>query len=190
MIATSPERLSYDELDTPLGQLRLVADSSGRLRVIEWSEAEARIERALRRHGEGVVLERANNPHGLSDALRAYFAGDLRAIDDLPVAGIGTEFQRRVWDVLLTIPCGETLSYADVARRLGNPNAVRAVGLANGANPIGIVVPCHRVIGADGTLTGYAGGMERKRWLLRHEGASGTQQLSLEPAFTRAAAAF
>jgi methylated-DNA-[protein]-cysteine S-methyltransferase len=101
--------------------------------------------------------------------MAAYFGGDLAAIDALPVATGGTEFQRAVWDELRRIPCGGSISYSELARRIGRPAAIRAVGLANGANPIGIVVPCHRVIGANGTLTGYGGGIERKRWLLAHE---------------------
>jgi O-6-methylguanine DNA methyltransferase len=107
----------------------------------------------------------------LADALAAYFAGDLAAIDAIPVAPAGSAFQNRVWALLRAIPAGETRSYGDLAQALGQPGAARAVGLANGANPIAIVIPCHRVIGANGTLTGYAGGMARKSWLLRHEGA-------------------
>jgi methylated-DNA-[protein]-cysteine S-methyltransferase len=101
--------------------------------------------------------------------MRAYFAGNLTAIDDLPVATGGTDFQRQVWRALRQIPCGETISYGELARRIDRPAAVRAVGLANGSNPISVVVPCHRVIGSDGSLTGYGGGIERKRWLLTHE---------------------
>lgn len=101
--------------------------------------------------------------------LREYFAGSRREFD-LPLRLQGTEFQRRVWSELQEIPCGVTWSYGQLAKRIGNPNAPRAVGLANGSNPISIVVPCHRVIGADGSLTGYGGGLERKRWLLEHEG--------------------
>jgi methylated-DNA-[protein]-cysteine S-methyltransferase len=103
--------------------------------------------------------------------VHAYFAGDLSAIERLAVVTGGTDFQREVWAALRRIPAGRTLSYGALATQLGRPKAVRAVGLANGANPIGIVVPCHRVIGADGSLTGYGGGLERKRWLLAHEGA-------------------
>jgi methylated-DNA-[protein]-cysteine S-methyltransferase len=119
--------------------------------------------------GEGWVLTPASNPGGLSSALRAYFDGDLAAIDGLPVAASGTAFQTAVWRALRDIPRGETRSYSQLARQIGHPSAVRAVGLANGSNPIGVVVPCHRVIGADGSLTGYGGGIERKRWLLEHE---------------------
>jgi methylated-DNA-[protein]-cysteine S-methyltransferase len=103
-----------------------------------------------------------------AEQLRAYFAGDLRDFD-LPLSLSGTEFQRRVWTALRGIPYGETISYGELARRIGRPSASRAVGAANGCNPISIIVPCHRVIGADGTLTGYGGGLDRKRWLLGHE---------------------
>jgi methylated-DNA-[protein]-cysteine S-methyltransferase len=115
------------------------------------------------------TLTPRSNPGGLTAALRAYFAGDLGAIDGLPVATGGTDFQRAVWAALREIPCGETRSYGELAQRIGHPTAVRAVGLANGANPVAVVVPCHRVIGADGSLTGYGAGIERKRWLLAHE---------------------
>jgi O-6-methylguanine DNA methyltransferase len=111
-------------------------------------------------------------PSGIGDALRAYFAGDLGAIDEVSVRfDRGTHFQRDVWDALRTIPVGESISYAELARRVGRPSAFRAVGAANGQNPVGIVIPCHRVIASDGTLGGYGGGLERKRWLLAHEGA-------------------
>jgi methylated-DNA-[protein]-cysteine S-methyltransferase len=100
--------------------------------------------------------------------LQAYFAGELRGFE-LPLAAEGTPFQQRVWRALCDIPYGETISYGELARRIGQPAAARAVGLANGQNPIAIVVPCHRVIGANGSLTGYGGGLERKRWLLAHE---------------------
>jgi len=164
---------AYDEIETPLGRLTLLTDEQGRLRLLGWHEGHERMGRGLQAYaGAQGALQRVDNPHGLSAALRAYFAGQLDAIDALPVFGEGTEFQRRVWSALREIPCGETWSYSQLARRIGNAAAVRAVGLANGANPIGIVVPCHRVIGADGTLTGYGGGLERKRWLLQHEGAA------------------
>lgn len=114
----------------------------------------------------------AADPSGILDALRAYFAGDLGAIDKVPVRfDRGTRFQHEVWHALRTIPVGQTISYAALARRVGRPSAFRAVGAANGQNPVGVVVPCHRVIAADGTLGGYGGGLDRKRWLLAHEGA-------------------
>ena len=119
----------------------------------------------------GYTLTPRRNPGGLSTAMRAYFAGDLAVIDTLKVDTGGTDFQRAVWRQLRRIPCGKTISYAELARRIGKPKAVRAVGLANGSNPISIVVPCHRVIGTDGSLTGYGGGLHRKQWLLEHEHA-------------------
>jgi methylated-DNA-[protein]-cysteine S-methyltransferase len=107
----------------------------------------------------------------LIDALDGYFDGQIDALEDVPWATAGTDFQQKVWSALCEIPAGETWSYGQLARHIGSPRAVRAVGLANGSNPVAIVVPCHRVIGADGTLTGYGGGLERKEWLLKHEGA-------------------
>lgn len=166
-------RLVHDQLDSPVGVLHLLADSAGRLHALGWSDGHDRMASLLARQRarHGGELEEVRDPGGLTSALRAYFAGDFGAIHGLPVVLHGTEFQRAVWHALLTIPCGETLSYGALARRVGRPSAVRAVGLANGANPVGIVVPCHRVIGADGTLTGYGGGLDRKRWLLSHERA-------------------
>jgi methylated-DNA-[protein]-cysteine S-methyltransferase len=171
----SRERMSleYDELDTPVGRLTVIVDEAGQLRLVGWHEGHARMARSLElvTHGSGYALAPEPRPSVASRALAAYFQGDLHAIDGLPVAGLGTAFQTQVWRALRSIPCGETISYAELARRIQNPAAVRAVGRANGANPVGIVVPCHRVIGADGTLTGYGGGIERKRWLLEHERA-------------------
>ena len=182
-----PLRLLTDTLDTPIGDLAVVADRQGNLRTLEWTEHDARMRRALRLHyGEdGFVLEPARDPGGLTSALRAYFAGDLAIIDRLPTATGGTPFQRLVWRALRGIPCGTTLSYGELARRIGRAEAVRAVGLANGANPISIVVPCHRVIGANGALTGYGGGIERKRWLLAHEGAACVAATAIPPSARR-----
>lgn len=173
---TETPRLFLDRTQTPIGELMIVADDEGRLRGIDWTDHEARLRLLLRRHcGEaGDRLAPARDPGGLTRALDAYFAGELAAIDGLPVATAGTPFQRAVWRALRHISCGTTLSYAALARAIGRPAAVRAVGLANGANPISIVLPCHRVIGADGSLTGYGGGLPRKRWLLAHEGALAT----------------
>jgi methylated-DNA-[protein]-cysteine S-methyltransferase len=171
--------LLVERLPTPLGGLVIVSDRQGRLRSVDWHDYEPRMHALLRRHtgGGGFTLEPAPASTPLAAALEAYFAGDLAAIDTLPVATGGTAFQRSVWEALRGIPCGRTLSYAALARRIGRERAVRAVGLANGANPIGIVVPCHRVVGSDGSLTGYGGGIERKRWLLAHERAAGMSTL-------------
>lgn len=166
----APLSLLIDRTDTPIGELIVVADSDGHLRAVDWTEHEARLHRLLRlQYGGAAALRPARDPAGLTQAMAAYFAGDLAIIDRLPVRTGGTAFQRMVWDALRGIPCGTTLSYAGLARRIGQPSAVRAVGHANGANPVGIVVPCHRVVGSNGALTGYGGGIERKRWLLAHE---------------------
>jgi methylated-DNA-[protein]-cysteine S-methyltransferase len=159
----------------------LVADHDGNLRAIDWTEHENRMRRFLRLHyGENRFrLEPAHGPNNLTGAIDNYFAGDLTAIDTLPVKTAGTPFQREVWLALRKVKCGTTVSYGKLAEQIGRPTAIRAVGLANGANPIGLVVPCHRVIGSNGSLTGYGGGMERKRWLLEHE--SKNQPLELEP---------
>lgn len=124
---------------------------------------------ARRRFG-ATPLSTVEDPAGAIPALRRYFAGDVRALDSLTVDTGGTPFQARVWRELRRIPAGSTITYQELARRIGAPAAVRAVGAANGANPIPIVVPCHRVIGANGKLVGYGGGMHIKEWLLRHEG--------------------
>lgn len=179
-------RFQTDLIDTPIGKLFIVADHAGNLRSAGWLEHEADVLRQLQmRYGEnGFQLEPDRNPYGLSNAFRNYFAGQLDAIDRLSVQTAGTPFQREVWRELRNIRCGTTISYAQLAQRIGRPNAVRAVGLANGSNPVPIVVPCHRVIGSDGSLTGYGGGIERKRWLLQHEKCTGlaTQRSLLDGA--------
>lgn len=163
-------RFLIDRVVTPIGDMLLVADREGNLRATFWTDQEEDLRRVLARHyGGSIELESERNPHGLAGRLAAYFAGELDAIDKLPVETEGTPFQRDVWRALREIPCGTTISYAQLAARIGRPAAVRAVGLANGSNPVGVVVPCHRVIGANGSLTGYGGGIERKRWLLDHE---------------------
>jgi methylated-DNA-[protein]-cysteine S-methyltransferase len=178
--------LFLDRFSTPLGVMLLVTDGQARLCALDWEDYEARMHRLLRfrlpprRRGDGFALSERRAP-GPRAALEAYFSGQLDALDLLAVEMGGTPFQREVWAALRAIPAGETMTYGALATRIGRPSAVRAVGLANGANPVGVVVPCHRVIGADATLTGYAGGLERKRWLLRHEGVmlgpSSTQRL-------------
>jgi methylated-DNA-[protein]-cysteine S-methyltransferase len=164
--------LLLDRIDTPIGEMLIVADQDGNLRAADWTDHETRMHRLLRLHyGEnGFTLKPTHNPNGLSHAIRSYFAGELRSIDSLPVQTAGTPFQRDVWHALRRISCGKTICYAELAARIGRPSAVRAVGLANGSNPVGIVVPCHRVIGSNGSLTGYGGGLDRKRWLVQHEG--------------------
>jgi methylated-DNA-[protein]-cysteine S-methyltransferase len=165
--------LLMDRIDTPIGRLYIATDQDGNLRATSWSDYPIYLRPSLELHygKKGFTIEPGRNPGGLTEAIARYFAGDLAAIDNLPVRTAGTPFQRDVWRALREISCSTTISYAALAARIGRPNAVRAVGLANGSNPIGVVVPCHRVIGSDGSLTGYGGGIERKRWLLRHEHA-------------------
>lgn len=162
--------LNLDRMDTEIGTLLLVCDASGTLRALDFIDFEDRMRTLLRRHYGVFTLVDGPAPASIRAAITAYFSGDLRALDQTPVATAGTPFQRSVWAALRHIPAGETRSYGALATMLGKPGASRAVGLANGSNPIGIVVPCHRVIGINGTLTGYAGGLTRKRWLLAHEG--------------------
>jgi methylated-DNA-[protein]-cysteine S-methyltransferase len=166
---------SIDRLTTPIGTLMIAADPEGNLRAALFTEDEEIVRRYLRLQcGErGITLAPESNPHGLAATIARYFAGELDAIDRIPVETGGTPFQREVWHALREIPCGTTTSYGELARRIGRPKAVRAVGLANGANPVSVVVPCHRVIGSNGSLTGYGGGLERKRWLLDLESSPG-----------------
>ncbi|MET3528643.1 methylated-DNA--[protein]-cysteine S-methyltransferase [Phenylobacterium koreense] len=166
------ERLTLDRLPTPVGEGIVVTDADGFLRAFDWTSHEARLRLLLRRQNPPTELAEGAAPAGVRASLDAYFGGELAALSAIPWRTGGTEFQRAVWTALCTIPPGETLTYKGLAARIGKPAAIRAVGLANGANPVGVVVPCHRVIGSDGSLTGYGGGIERKQWLLRHEGAA------------------
>ena len=168
-----PLDFKVDRLATPVGELVIVADGEGRLRAIDWTDHEARMRLLLDRYyGKGrYTLSAAPDPGGLTKAMGSYFKGDIAVIDTLPIETTGTPFQRSVWQALRKINRGTTISYAELAARIGKPRAIRAAGLANGQNPIGVVVPCHRVIGSNGTLTGYGGGLPRKKWLLEHEGA-------------------
>ena len=142
------------------------------VRALDFSDYEPRMMRLLGRHAPDATLTAGRAPEAVRGAVEAYFAGDARALDGLKVKTGGTAFQRSVWAALRDIPAGETRSYGQLAAAIGSPKAVRAAGLANGQNPIAVIVPCHRVIGANGTLTGYAGGLERKKWLLAHEAAA------------------
>jgi methylated-DNA-[protein]-cysteine S-methyltransferase len=167
----TPLVLEVERLPTPLGEMLVLGDRNGFLRAVDWKDCEPRMHALLRRqYGPGaltLVEARAASPARC--ALERYLAGELDALDALPTRTAGTAFQRGVWAALREIPVGQTTSYAALACRLGRPRAVRAVGAANGANPVGIVIPCHRVVGSDGALTGYGGGVHRKRWLLDHE---------------------
>jgi methylated-DNA-[protein]-cysteine S-methyltransferase len=161
--------LLLDEILTPLGPVALASNGAA-LRALSF-EPLARLAAALRADFPAASLREADDPQGFTSSVRAYFAGEIRALEGLPADGGGTAFQRRVWAELRRIAPGETRSYGEIAARIGAPKASRAVGLANARNPVALAVPCHRVIGADGSLTGYASGIERKRWLLAHEGA-------------------
>lgn len=165
------ETFELERFGTPTGRMLLVTDDRSRLRFLDWEDHETRMQRLLARYYRKthVALREITRKSGARRALEAYFAGELEAIAKLATSSPGTEFQREVWRALRRIPTGKTLSYGALAANIGRPAAVRAVGLANGANPIAIVVPCHRVIGANATLTGYGGGLDRKRWLLDHE---------------------
>ncbi|KAK0360563.1 hypothetical protein LTR94_026820 [Friedmanniomyces endolithicus] len=147
----------------------LVTDTGGAVRALDFADFEHRMLRLLRLHYGTVDLSPAAAPLAVRQALEAFFGGDLEELGAIPVETGGTEFQRAVWRALRDIPAGQTRSYGQIAQSIASPKAVRAVGLANGSNPVGVIVPCHRVIGKSGALTGYAGGVERKRWLLAHE---------------------
>ena len=171
-------KVDYTVFESPLGPLTVFA-GSGLLMGVEFGDNRADFEggngtelesELARRLRLGGLVKPHSDPAGAVSALRAYFAGDLHALDRLPVDPIGTPFQQRVWTALRTVKAGRTASYADIANAIGAPKSTRAVGAANGANPIAIVVPCHRIIGSGGSLVGYGGGLDRKRWLLEHEG--------------------
>jgi O-6-methylguanine DNA methyltransferase len=166
--------------NSPLAPLLLVADENNALRALDFADHESRMNRLLREHYGDYTLAKGAAPPDVIRALDHYFEGDLAALDNLRTATGGTPFQRAVWRALRSIKPGTTKSYGQIAARIGRPTASRAVGAANGANPIALVVPCHRVIGADGTLTGYGGGLARKQWLLDHERAYSDATLSRE----------
>jgi len=176
MTAAPPETLTLDRVATPIGTALVVTDQAGILRAFNWTDYEPAMLAWIARLYPSARLAEGKGP--LRREFDAYFAGDLAAFERLPWFGAGTAFQRRVWDALCEIPAGETWTYARLAQRIGRPTAVRAVGHANGSNPVALVVPCHRVIGSHGGLTGYGGGLHRKRWLLEHEGASFRRDLA------------
>ena len=170
--STTLERFFCDRLATPVGILQIVSDEQVRLKAVLWTDSEANLRQLLIRHyGECFQSIQERNAGGFTSSLEDYMTGNLNAIAPLRVAAGGTPFQRVVWDALRHIPAGATTTYGELAASIGRPTAARAVGMANGSNPVSVVVPCHRVIGVRQSLTGYAGGVERKAWLLRHEGA-------------------
>jgi methylated-DNA-[protein]-cysteine S-methyltransferase len=158
--------LQLERWTSPMCPLLIVTDDDGVLRALEFGDHESRMDRLLEEHYGNHTLEKRPGPASIKRALEAYFAGELEAIDEVRVATGGTPFQKDVWQALREIPAGTTISYGQLAERIGRAGASRAVGAANGANPIPIVVPCHRVIGSNGKLTGFGGGLPLKRWLL------------------------
>jgi len=165
-------RLLTDEIPSAIGTL-VIAALDDRLCGLDYDDCRPRMLASLKRRFGVFDLQRMPDPGGMSTRLRRYFQGDVEAIDGVSVETGGTVLQRRVWAALRGIPAGTTVTYGDLARDAGRPNAARAIGMINAQNPVAIVVPCHRVVGADASPTGYAGGLWRKRWLLHHEGAVG-----------------
>ena len=154
--------------ESPIGPLT-VAERAARVCLLHFGADGDAIDRMFDRWYPGEARARQPVP-GIATVLERYFDGELSALDEVAVELNGTPFQKNVWQALRRIPAGTTLSYSELARRVGEPAAVRAVGTANGANPVAVIVPCHRVIGSNGSLTGYGGGLDRKHWLLVHEG--------------------
>jgi len=168
-MSKTEQTFNLHNIDSPIGTLLLVTDVHGTLRALDFHDYEARMHRLLRKHYGAIALTRIRTPHRLHSIFDRYFTGDIAALDALECATNGTQFQQMIWAALRRIEAGQAITYGQLAARLRISSAARAVGFANGANPIAIVVPCHRLIGANGHLTGYAGGLHRKRWLLDHE---------------------
>ena len=162
--------IQLGSVETPIGLLTLAA-FHGRICLLHFDASERAARAALAKWYPTEQVEKVLDPGAAAAVLRRYFDGDISALDDVPVEMNGTDFQKKVWGALRGVRAGQTSSYAAIAKRIGAPAAVRAVGAANGANPVAIIVPCHRIIGANGSLTGYGGGLRRKEWLLRHEKA-------------------
>lgn len=162
--------LLLDRLPSPIGTIVLVC-GGGVLRALAFDGDHDWMHRWLGRQYGPSALAPGRAPAAIRGRVEAYFAGHLGSLDEVPVDTAGTPFQQMVWSALRAIPVGTTVTYGQLAARIGKPRSSRAVGMASGSNPVPIVVPCHRVIGANGTLTGYGGGLDRKRWLLAHERA-------------------
>jgi methylated-DNA-[protein]-cysteine S-methyltransferase len=176
------ERFFFDVVDTPIGKLAIVVDEKGAMRMLSFDGESERWRKDFKRRFPAAGLVARRDPFGHGSTLNRYFAGDMGALDKIPVVFGGTPFQNKVWRQLRKIPVGRTLSYGALAKKIGEPKAMRAVGLANGSNPIAVIVPCHRVIGSDGSLTGFGGGLPRKKWLLEHEARHTTAKFQLEAA--------
>lgn len=170
------ENIRISRVTSPIGPLVLAARGE-RLCALFFGGHEEPVRNAVARWYPPEAVKRGADRAGAAAALRAYFDGDLDALDRVQVELNGTPFQRRVWEALRAVRPGATASYSEIARAIGAPNAVRAVGAANGANPVAIIVPCHRIVGANGSLTGYGGGLGRKQWLLGHEARQRPLQL-------------
>lgn len=162
-----PKQLLKTEIPSPIGPIKLVLDGDT-IVICEFADRSARVERQLKRFYTDQTVITGEAPHYITQAFSAYFNGDPDALNSLKTDPVGTDYERKVWQTLRDIPSGTTDSYGALAKRLNS--SPRAVGRANGRNPVGLIHPCHRIIGADGSLTGYAGGLDRKEWLLRHEG--------------------
>lgn len=156
--------------ESPIGPLT-AAERGGRVCLLHFGADGPAVDDMVERWYPGEPRARQALP-AVGSTLQRYFEGELAVLDSVAVEFNGTPFQKQVWQALRRIQSGSTISYAELARRIGNPSAIRAVGTANGANPVAVIVPCHRVIGSDGSLTGYGGGLERKQWLLSHEGVA------------------
>lgn len=173
MLTSKGMLLDYDEFESPIGRILFASDAEG-ICALDYAGYESRMEGLLTRRFGDFKFRHGSDPCQLKWRLQSYFNGELHSLDDTSVSLGGTEFQGQVWKALREIPVGHTQSYGELAARLGRKLAARAVGHANALNPVAIIVPCHRVIGASSALTGYAGGLGRKEWLLRHEKSQGT----------------
>ena len=162
--------LSVDYIPSPIGTIVIVVDGD-KLCSLDFEDYTERMMRLLQRRYAEVQLKQVDDPYGFSTRIRNYFAGDYESLTTIPVNTGGTPFQQQVWIALREIPAGQTCSYSRLAARIGRPKAARAVGMTVSLNPVAIVLPCHRVVGCNASLTGYAGGVDRKRWLLVHENA-------------------
>ena len=162
--------LYFDEISSAIGTIVIISDGTA-LCALDFESCKERTQQLLEKRFGKFTLTRQPNVNGFSDRIRAYLEGDLTSLEQIPVNTGGTPFQQQVWSTLRTIPAGKVMSYGEVAQKIGRPTASRAVGMANSQNPVALVLPCHRVIGSNSKLTGYAGGLDRKEWLLKHEGA-------------------
>jgi methylated-DNA-[protein]-cysteine S-methyltransferase len=182
-------KMLLSQMDSPLGAMLLVTDTQQVVRALDFADHKARLHRGLREHYGEVELTEMPAPAEIADALVRYFAGELEALNALQTQTSGSELQRRVWAALRRIPVGAITTYGRLAKELGfdDPRAAIDIGAANGANPIAIIVPCHRVIASNGDLKGYAWGLHRKRWLLEHEKAMASKakepQTAMLPGF-------